>query len=88
MADIFTKKKGSEIMSKVKNKDSKIEMEFRKNFGVPDFVIARTQQSISANPISFCQNIRQLSLLILVFGTVAKNTDQFPQRAKSFGPRK
>ncbi len=30
MADIFTKKKRSEIMSKVKNKDSKIEIEFRK----------------------------------------------------------
>lgn len=30
MTDIFNKKKRSEIMSKVKNKDSKIEVEFRK----------------------------------------------------------
>jgi len=30
MADIFSKKKRSEIMSKVRSKDSKIEVEFRK----------------------------------------------------------
>ncbi|MDP3989397.1 MAG: hypothetical protein Q8P93_04145 [bacterium] len=30
MVDIFSKKKRSEIMSKLRNKDSKIELEFRK----------------------------------------------------------
>ena len=30
MTDIFSKKKRSEIMSKVRSKDSKIEIEFRK----------------------------------------------------------
>ncbi len=30
MADILTKQKRSEIMSKVKNKDSKLEVKFRK----------------------------------------------------------
>ena len=56
MADIFTKKKRSEIMSKVKNKDSKIEIEFQKKlwragfryrknatkyFGKPDIVLPK-----------------------------------------------
>ena len=56
MADIFTKKKRSEIMSRVKNKDSKIEIAFRKAlwkkgfryrknatnyFGKPDLVLKR-----------------------------------------------
>ncbi len=56
MADIFDKKKRSEVMSKVKNKDSKIEVEFRKKlwregfryrknatnyFGKPDLVLPK-----------------------------------------------
>jgi len=56
MMDIFSKKKRSEIMSKVKNKDSKIEVEFRKKlwkagfryrknsakyFGKPDIVLPK-----------------------------------------------
>jgi DNA mismatch endonuclease (patch repair protein) len=56
MADIFSKKKRSEIMSKVRNKDSKIEVEFRKKlwaagyryrknatnyFGKPDIVLPK-----------------------------------------------
>lgn len=56
MADIFNKKKRSEIMSKVKSKDSKIEVNFRKKlwaagfryrknstkyFGKPDVVLLK-----------------------------------------------
>jgi len=56
MADIFSKKKRSEIMSKVRSKDSKIEIEFRKvlwnaglryrnnstkYFGKPDLVLKK-----------------------------------------------
>ncbi|MCK5320353.1 very short patch repair endonuclease [Candidatus Parcubacteria bacterium] len=56
MADIFSKKKRSEIMSKIKNKDSKIEIEFRKAlwkegfryrknvnvyFGKPDLILKK-----------------------------------------------
>lgn len=56
MADIFSKEKRSSIMSKVRNKDSKIEVEFRKKlwktgfryrknstkyFGKPDLVLAK-----------------------------------------------
>lgn len=56
MADIFSKKKRSEIMSKVRSKDSKIEIEFRKAlwnagfryrknstkyFGKPDLVLKK-----------------------------------------------
>ena len=56
MADIFTKKKRSEIMSMVKNKDSKIEVKFRealwkvgfryrknatKYFGKPDLIFKK-----------------------------------------------
>lgn len=56
MADIFTKKKRREIMSRVKNKDSKIEVEFKKSiwkaglrygkssakyFGKPDIVLPK-----------------------------------------------
>ena len=61
MTDIFTKKKRSEIMSKVKNRDSKIEVEFRKKlwhagfrysknstkyFGKPDIVLLKYQTVI------------------------------------------
>lgn len=56
MADIFSKKKRSEIMSKVRSKESKIEIEFRKKlwklgfryrknstkyFGKPDIVLLK-----------------------------------------------
>jgi DNA mismatch endonuclease (patch repair protein) len=56
MADIFTKRKRSEIMSRIRNKDSKIEIEFRKAlwkegfryrknvngyFGKPDLVLKK-----------------------------------------------
>lgn len=56
MADIFSRQKRSEIMSKVRNKDSKIEVEFRKKlwakgfryrknstkyFGKPDLVLPK-----------------------------------------------
>jgi len=56
MTDIFSKKKRSEIMSKVRSKDSKIEIEFRKKlwkacyryrknstkyFGKPDLVLPK-----------------------------------------------
>lgn len=56
MVDIFTKKKRSEVMSRVKNKDSKIEIAFRKalwkegfryrknatnHFGKPDIVLPK-----------------------------------------------
>lgn len=37
MADIFTKEKRSEIMSKVRHKDSKIEVEFRKKLWANGF---------------------------------------------------
>jgi len=61
MADIFTKKKRSEAMSKVRNKDSKIEIEFRKKlwaegfrynknsakyFGKPDIVLPQYEMVI------------------------------------------
>ena len=61
MADIFTKKKRSEVMSKVRNKDSKIEVEFRKKlwaegfrysknsakyFGKPDIVLPKYETVI------------------------------------------
>lgn len=56
MTDIFSKKKRSEIMSKIRNKDSKLEIEFRKKlwkagfryrknstkyFGKPDLVLPK-----------------------------------------------
>ena len=58
MTDIFSKKKRSDIMSKVKNKNSKIEIEFRKklwaaglryrknstkHFGKPDIVSSKNK---------------------------------------------
>ena len=61
MADIFSKKKRSEIMSKVRSKDSKIEIEFRKAlwnagfryrknsakyFGKPDLVLKKFKTAI------------------------------------------
>lgn len=61
MSDIFSKKKRSEIMSKVRSKDSKIETEFRKNlwragfrysknsskyFGKPDLVLLKYKTAI------------------------------------------
>jgi len=61
MADIFSKKKRSEIMSKVRNKDSEIEVAFRKKlwntgiryrknvikyFGKPDLVLKKYKIAI------------------------------------------
>lgn len=61
MADIFSKKKRSEIMSKVRSKDSKIETEFRKElwragfrygknsskyFGKPDLILPKYKTAI------------------------------------------
>lgn len=61
MADIFSKKKRSEIMSGIRNKDSKIEIEFRKKlwrlgfryrknvskyFGKPDLALSKYKIAI------------------------------------------
>lgn len=61
MADVFSKKKRSEIMSAVKSKDTKIELSFRKTlwqkgyryrknsakyFGKPDIVLKKYQTAI------------------------------------------
>jgi DNA mismatch endonuclease (patch repair protein) len=50
MADIFTKKKRSEVMSKVKNKDSKIEVAFRKQLWVEGFRYRKNSKKYFGKP--------------------------------------
>lgn len=50
MADIFTKKKRSEVMSKVKHKDSKIEVEFRKKLWAEGFRYSKNSSKYFGKP--------------------------------------
>jgi DNA mismatch endonuclease, patch repair protein len=50
MADIFTKKKRSEVMSKVKHKDSKIEIAFRKKLWAKGFRYSKNSAKYFGKP--------------------------------------
>ena len=50
MTDIVSKKKRSEIMSKIKNKDSKIEQEFRKNLWKHGFRYSKNSKNYFGKP--------------------------------------
>lgn len=50
MADIFTKEKRSEIMSKVKSKDSKLEVEFRRKLWEQGFRYRKNVKSYFGKP--------------------------------------
>lgn len=50
MADIFTKKKRSEVMSKVKHKDSKIEVAFRKKLWAEGFRYSKNSAKYFGKP--------------------------------------
>lgn len=50
MADIFTKKKRSEVMSKVRNKDSKIEVKFRKKLWAEGFRYSKNSAKYFGKP--------------------------------------
>lgn len=50
MADIFTKKKRSEVMSKVKHKDSKIEIAFRKKLWAEGFRYSKNSAKYFGKP--------------------------------------
>jgi len=50
MADIFTKKKRSEVMSKVRNKDSKIEVVFRKKLWAEGFRYSKNSAKYFGKP--------------------------------------
>ncbi len=50
MADIFTKKKRSEVMSKVRHKDSKIEVEFRKKLWAKGFRYSKNSTKYFGKP--------------------------------------
>lgn len=50
MADIFTKKKRSEVMSKVRHKDSKIEVTFRKKLWAEGFRYGKNSAKYFGKP--------------------------------------
>lgn len=50
MADIFTKKKRSEVMSKVRHKDSKIEVAFRKKLWAEGFRYSKNSAKYFGKP--------------------------------------
>ncbi len=50
MADIFTKKKRSEVMSKIRHKDSKIEVAFRKRLWAEGFRYSKNSTKYFGKP--------------------------------------
>jgi hypothetical protein len=73
--DMFSKKKRSEIMSKIRSNERIRKLRFfsEKPCGNRVLDTERTARSILASPILFCRNIKQRFLLIPVFGIIVRN---------------
>ena len=90
MADTVSKKKRSEIMSKVESKDSKIEVEFRKAIWKAGFRYSKNKNPTKyfGKPDLVLKNIKLLYLLIPVSGTVANGIAVYQQQGKNTGRKR
>ncbi len=88
MTDIFTKKKRSEIMSKVKNKDSKIEIEFQKKLWYAGFRYRKNPTKYFGKPDMVLSKYRTVIFIDSCFWHGCKRHGSIPVTHKKFWTKK
>jgi DNA mismatch endonuclease, patch repair protein len=84
MADIFSQKKRSEIMSKVKSKDSKIETEFRKKIWRAGFRYSKNTSKYFGKPDLALVKYKTVIFIDSCFWHGCKKHGSMPQTRISF----
>lgn len=84
MADIFSKKKRSEIMSKVKNKDSKIEVNFRKALWKAEFRYRKNSTKYFGKPDLVLPKHKAVIFIDSCFWHSCKKHGSMPQARRKF----
>ena len=84
MADIFSKKKRSEIMSKIRNKDSKIEVEFRKKLWQAGFRYRKNSTKYFGKPDIVLPKYKTVIFIDSCFWHGCKKHGSMPQTRKKF----
>ncbi len=84
MADIFSKKKRSEIMSKVKSKDTKIEIEFRKSIWKSGFRYRKNPSGYFGNPDLVSKKQKTAIFIDSCFWHGCKKHCRLPSTRKSY----
>jgi DNA mismatch endonuclease (patch repair protein) len=84
MADIFSKKKRSEIMSKVRSKDSKIEVEFRKKLWKLGFRYRKNSTRYFGKPDIVLPKYKTVIFIDSCFWHGCKKHGSMPQTRKKF----
>ena len=88
MADIFTKKKRSEVMSKVRNKDSKIEVEFRKKLWAEGFRYSKNSAKYFGKPDIVLPKYETVIFIDSCFWHGCKNMKLYPATHTKFWTEK
>lgn len=84
MADIFTKEKRSEIMSKVRHKDSKIEVEFRKKLWAEGFRYRKNSAKYFGKPDLVLPKYKTVVFIDSCFWHGCKRHGSIPATRKKF----
>lgn len=84
MADIFSKKKRSEIMSKVRSKDSKIEVEFRKKLWKAGFRYRKNSTKYFGKPDIVLPKYKTVIFIDSCFWHGCKKHSSIPETRKKF----
>jgi DNA mismatch endonuclease (patch repair protein) len=84
MTDIFSKKKRSEIMSKVRNKDSKIEVKFRKRLWQAGFRYSKNSTKYFGKPDLVLLKYKTVIFIDSCFWHGCKKHGSIPQTRKKF----
>jgi DNA mismatch endonuclease (patch repair protein) len=88
MADIFSKKKRSEIMSKVRCRDSKIEVEFRKKLWKEGFRYLKNPPKYFGRPDLVLLKHKTVIFIDSCFWHGCEKHGSMPQTRKKFWERK
>lgn len=84
MADIFSKKKRSEIMSKIRSKDSRIEIEFRKALWNAGFRYRKNSTKYFGKPDLVLKKYKTVIFIDSCFWHGCKKHGTLPQTNKIF----
>lgn len=84
MTDIFSPKKRSEIMSKVRSKDSKIEIEFRKKIWHAGFRYRKNAKNYFGKPDIVLPKYKTVIFIDSCFWHGCKKHGSMPQTRKKF----
>jgi len=88
MTDIFSKKKRSEIMSKIRSKDSKIEVEFRKKLWQAGFRYRKNATKYFGKPDLVLPKYKAVIFIDSCFWHGCKRHGSMPQTRKKFWEEK